>query len=218
MNYIKYIFFSLSSSAFSQVTGEWLAVETEIALPKKFSLENRVEVRVLNIEGPQVSKFLTQLGLKYQFHKQIEGSLKYRFAWSLEEDMHYYYRNKFMADLKFKYPAGQFRFEYRARFQRVTRTYITSERARIPTLHLRNKFAISYNVPDKPIEPAVFVDVFTPLNGYQPNYFDELQMGAELEYQMNSKHSFTGIIMYIHEEFEYQLSGLIFRLFYNITL
>jgi len=202
MNYIKYIFFSLflllGSSAFSQVTGEWIAIETEIALPKKFSIENRVEVRALNSDGIQVFKYLTQVGLAYQINKRFEVSSTYRFAWSLEEDMHYYYRDKLMVDTKFEQPAGQFKFEYRARFQRVTRTYITSEIAKIPTLHLRNKFTIAYVFPDKPIEPSVFLDVFVPLNGYQPNL--------------------TGYIMYIHEEFEYQLSGIILRLFYNISL
>jgi len=222
MNFLKYVFFILplliSCAAYSQVTGEWFAVETELALTKKFSIENRLEARAMNTDGFHIAKYLTQLGLGYQFNQQFKSSVIYRFAWELEENLHYYYQNRLMVDTKFEQPAGQFKFVYRVRFQRDASTYVTSERDNTPILHLRNLFAITYVLPDKPIEPAVFLDAFTPLNGHSDNYLDRLYMGAELEFELNERHSFTGIVMYVNDRFRYQESAIILRLFYNISI
>ena len=132
--------------------------------------------------------------------------------------MKYYYRNRLIADLKFDYPAGRFSFDYRARFQRISKTYINSEFDRIPTMHFRNKLELSYDIPKNPIEPAIFFEAFSPLNGYKPGPFDEFRMGAKVKYPLKNKQSITGGIMYIHEQFETQLSGIIFVLGYKITI
>jgi hypothetical protein len=202
----------------AQVTGEWIGAEVEFDLPKKFTLETSLEGRALNIDGLQPVKYLAQVGLNYKVNKRFDLSFKYRFAWRLEDDMHFYYRNKMIFDLRFDYPVERFKFNYRARFHRITKTYIDSRYDPIPTMHFRNKFALSYNVPRNPVEPSVFMEAFIPLNGYQQGPFDELRFGTKVRYPLNKKHSISGGIMYIHEHFETQASGIIFQLSYKVRI
>ena len=220
MKYLGYPFcfllLILTINAPSQITGEWIGAEVEFDLPKKFTLETSLEARALNSGGIQPVKYFAQLGLNYKVNKRLDLAFKYRFAWRLEEDMHFYYRNKMIFDLKFDYPIDRFKFDYRARFHRITKTYINSEFDPIPTMHFRNKFQFSYNVPKNPIEPAVFIEAFIPLNGYQAGPFDELRFGAKVRYPLKKKQSISGGIMYIHEHFETQTSGIIFQLSYKI--
>lgn len=202
----------------SQVTGEWIGAQIEFDLPRKFTLDAEIELRTLNPGGFRPYKYLGQIGLDYKINKRFDVGIKYRYSWRIEENMYYYPRHRIMADLKFDYPLGRFHFDYRARFQRITKAYIDSEFDRIPTLHLRNKIEFSYDIPDNKAEPALFFELFTPLNGYEPRRFDEYRVGAELKVPVAKKHDITGGIMYLHERTENALSGIIFRLSYKFTV
>jgi hypothetical protein len=144
--------------------------------------------------------------------------VKYRFAWRLEENMHFYLRNRFIFDFKFDYPVRRFKFDYRARFQRIAKTYINNELDLVPAIHFRNKFELSYDVPKNPILPSVFVEFFTPLNSYQEELIDQFRAGAKVRYPIAEKQTLTGGIMYMHEQFEFNLSGIIFTLAYKISV
>ena len=123
-----------------------------------------------------------------------------------------------MFDLKFDYPIQRFKFYYRARFHRITKTYINSDFDVVPTVHFRNKLELSYNIPKNPITPGVSLEVFMPLNGYMPKTFDEYRIAAEIKYPLKKKQSITGGIMYVHEKFEMQISAIIFLLAYKISI
>ncbi len=206
----------LCSSA--QESGEWLGAEVEFDLPRKFSIEANVEGRALNTGRIQFYKYLTQFGLNYKISKRFDVGIKYRLEWRLEENMHYYYRNRMMFDFKFDYPIERFGIDYRARFQRITKTYINSEFDLVPSCHLRNKFQLSYNVPNNPITPRVSLELFSPLNAYKYLTFDEYRITAEVRYPLKKNQSITGGIMYVNEQFEVRLSGIIFLLSYKISV
>jgi hypothetical protein len=204
--------------AYPQHTGEWLGAEIEFDLPKKFTLETSIEARALNASGIQVSRYLAQFGLNYKISKHFDIGYKYRFEWKLEENLHYYYRNKMMLDLKFDYPVGRFKINYRARFERMAKTYINSESDLVPDLHWRNKLELSYDIPKTPLEPAVFCETFTPLNACRFRNIDQIRTGAEVSYPVAKKQDLTGGIMYINEQFEVWQSGIIFQLTWKLKV
>ncbi len=222
MKFLRYLLFCtllvLSAHAVAQETGEWLGAEVEFDLPKKFSLEASAEARALNTGTVRFYKYLTQFGLNYKISKRFDVGFKYRLEWRLEEDMHHYYRNRMMFDFKFDYPIERFKFDYRARFQRITRTFIDNEFDLIPSYHFRNKFRLSYNVPNNPITPRVSLELFYPLNGYKYHRFEEYRVAAEARYPLTKKQSITGGIMYANERTEFRLSGIIFLLSYKINV
>lgn len=202
----------------SQYTGEWFCAEIEFDLPQNFSFETSLEGRALNTGGLVFYKYFTQLGLNYKINKRLDLAFKYRFAWRLEENMHYYYRNKMMFDLKFDYPIQRFKIDYRARFHRITKTYFDSDFDIVPTVHFRNKFELSYNISKNPITPSVSFEVFMPLNGYVQETIDEVRIAADVKFPLKKKQSITGGIMYVHEQFETQISGIIFLFSYKISI
>jgi hypothetical protein len=221
MKYLRYqisfLFLFLAAWVYPQHTGEWLGAEVEFDLPKKFTLETSIEARALNTGSVQVYKYFAQFGLNYKIHKRFDVAFKYRLTWRLEENMHYYYRNKMMLDLKSDYPIGRFQLDYRARFQRLTKTYINSEFDPVPRLHFRNKLELSYNIPKTPIEPRIYGEVFLPLYAYKISHIDEYRAGAKVKFPIKKKHSVTGGVMYVQEKSE-MLAGIIFMLSYKYTV
>lgn len=222
MRWLRYIFSLAGILIFShsagQVTGEWLGAEIEFDLPKKFSIETGFEARALNPGGIHFYKYLVQAGLNYKIHKHFDATFKYRYTWRIEENMHYYPRQRLMLDLKADYPVERFKFDYRARFQRITKSYVNNELDLVPTMHLRNKLKVSYDVKRTKILPAVFVEVFTPLNSYAQGPVEEVRIGADVRYPIADNQSITGGIMYIHEQFETLASGIIFSIGYKISV
>ena len=103
-------------------------------------------------------------------------------------------------------------------FQRITKTYINSDFDIVPSVHFRNKFELSYNIPKNPITPSVSFEAFSPLNGYAPEAFDELRIKTEIQFPLKNKQSITGGIMYVHEQFETQISGIMFLFSYKISI
>ncbi len=210
------IFLIVNTSA--QVTGEWLSAEIEFDLPKKFSLETSLEARVLNPGGIGLHKFFGQAGVNYKISKRFDLTFKYRYSMRLEENMHYYPRHRLMFDFKFDYPVERFKFDYRGRFQRISKTYINDQLDLIPYMHFRNKFEVSYNVKGNPILPSVFIEIFSPLNELSRKLSDEFRFGADVSYPIAKNQSLTGGIIFINEQFESQLSGIIFTLEYKISI
>ncbi len=208
----------LSPPMWSQSTGEWISAEVEFDLPKKFTVEASLEARALNPGRIRPYKYFFQGGLNYKVSKFMDLSLKYRTAWRQEEDLHYYFRNKMMFDLKFDRSVDRFKFNYRSRFQRMVKTYINSEFDPIPARHWRNKLEVSYNVRGNPIEPSVFTEAFVPLNGYGDGPVDEFRIGADVKYPLAKKQTISGGLMYVREKFETDGSGIIFQLAYKIRI
>ena len=222
MKYLRYylivIFALLTCTIYSQETGQWFSAEVEIDLPKKFTFETSLEARTLNSFSVPFYKYFTQLGIGYKISKNFDVAIKYRFSWRVEDNLHYYLRNKFMVDLKFDQPIERFKFNYRARFHRITRTYIDSKYDLVPIMHFRNKFEVSYNVPKNPIEPAIFCELFIPLNPNLQGPIDEIRFGGDVKYPINKKHMISGGIMYLHyQQYQYRISGIVFQLGYKYT-
>jgi hypothetical protein len=219
---LKYILIAagllVCTRVFPRITGEWLSAEMEAGLPKRFSFQAIIEARAINSGGIQFKKYFTQAGLAYSISKRFELSAKYRFASVQEENSNYYLRHRLLVDLNFNYPAGQFRFDYRARYQRNKKTYIENDLDRSPVEHFRNRFEVSCDIAKNRLRPSAFYEVFFALNGHQPKTFDEHRIGTELGYPFATRQSITGGLMYIHERYEADLSGFIFLLTYKITL
>lgn len=199
------IFLVVNTSA--QVSGEWLSAEMEFNLPKKFTAEASLEGRFLNPGGIGLVKYFAQVGLSYKISSHFDVTFKYRYSMRLEDNMYYYPRHRLMFDFKFDYPVQRFKFDYRARVQRINKTFFEDELDQLPYMHWRNKFRVSYNVKKNPIEPSVYVELFTPLNDYKQEPVDEVRFGTDVSYPIAKNQSISGGIMLIHENFETLLSG-----------
>jgi hypothetical protein len=199
-------------------TGEWFSAEVEFDLPKKFTVETSLEARALNIGGIQFYKYFAQSGLNYKISKRFDVGVKYRYDMRLEENMHFYPRNRWMFDFKFDYPVYRFRFDYRARLQRFTKNYINDVSDLGPIVHLRNRLRVSYDIKKNPIRPSCYIEIFNPLSAYKPGAIDQTRIGAEMRFPVANKQTVTGGIMYVRDQFETGASGLIFVLDYKISL
>jgi hypothetical protein len=202
----------------AQITGEWLSAEIEFDLPKKFTAEASLEGRFLNPGGMELVKYFGQAGLSYKISRHFDVTFKYRYSMRVEDNMHYYPRHRLMFDFKADYPLKRFKFDYRARFQRISKTYIEDELDLIDFMHWRNRFRASYNVRNNPIEPSVYIEFFSPLNALKQEPVDEIRYGADVSYPITKKQSISGGIILIHEQFETGLSGIIFELGYKIRV
>ncbi|MEA1898894.1 MAG: DUF2490 domain-containing protein [Bacteroidota bacterium] len=217
-HYILLLLFLLLSSfkGISQLSGEWLSAGIKLDLPKKFSFGVSGEARILN-NSWNLYKYFSEFELGYKINKRFDISVKYRVAWRKEENMHFYFRSKFFADIKFDYPVERFKIENRFRYTRRKRTYITEANDFDPDNHIRNKFKVSYNIRKSPVTPIIFCELFFPLSSNSYNTIDQYRLAAEAKFPLHNKQSLKAGIMYMHEQVEIQGSVIIFRLSYNFS-
>jgi hypothetical protein len=175
-------------------------------------------LRALNTEGILITNIFTEVGLGYKVSNRFYVESIFRLSDRIEDDLRYHPRYMGILDLKINYPFRSFQFDYRGRFQNITRSYINSENDMKQTAHLRNRLSLSYNIPDTRTAPGVYIETFTPLNGYNPEFIDELRCAADLRIRIKDNQSFTPRILYIYEQFETNLSGLIFQLIYGFSI
>ncbi len=220
--YVKYLIlllfiFSGVKIHGQQTTGEWLGVKLNLNLPRKFSFSVLADSRILNNQI-NVYKLLTQYELGYKINKNFDLAVIYRMAWRKEENSYFYYRDKVIAEFNVDYPLKRFKFEDRIRYQRMTKTYINSDWDLLPSHHIRNKFSVNYNIKNNKMTPALFFELFFPVQDFRQRLVDEYRIGAEIKYPTAKKQSFSAGIMYDRELYLNTFSVLLFRFRYSFKI
>jgi hypothetical protein len=213
---LLFIFSGIKSQA-QQTTGEWLGVKLELDLPRKFTFSISGDARILNNQI-NLYKYLTQFELAYKINKHFDFAASYRMAWRKELNSYFYYRDKIFIELNVDYSFNRFKFKDRIRYQRMTKTYINSDWDLLPAHHIRNKFAINYNIKNNKMTPGLYFELFFPVQDFRQRVMDEYRIGAEIKYPTAKKQSFTIGIMYDRELYLNTFSAVLFKFRYNFKI
>lgn len=200
-----------------QTTGEWLSLKLDVNLPRKFSFSVSGSGRILNNQI-NLYKYLIQYELGYKINKHFDIATSYRMAWRKEGNRYFYYRDKIFVELNVDYPVKRFKFKDRIRYQRMTKTYINSDWDLLPAHHIRNKFEVNYNIKHNKMTPALFCELFFPIQDFRQRLMDEYRVGVEIKYPTTKKQSFTLGIMYDRELYLNTFSAVLLRFKYNFKI
>lgn len=208
---------AFSSKLKAQVNdaGLWMTVSVEKKLNKKFKVVVAEEMR-LRENISMIGQLFTDVSLQYKVTKYFFISGSYRFAMKQTLDFYYEPRQRFYADLVYKFKAAKFDFNIRTRVQDQDRYTIPKGENNRQTLYWRNKVAAKYGIKD--FTPFVSFEVYYPLNNYQGNAIDGLRYQAGTDYKINKSNSIT-IYYLIDQEIQVNnpLNSYVIGLEYNYS-
>jgi hypothetical protein len=179
---------SIAAVAQDKDFGIWYGVTGSHDLSKKLELNISAEVRTFS-NASKIDEAFLEGGLAYDFNKYFSLGGSYRLSKSIEDNDSYYYRHKFMLDLKGTLPAGNFTFSGRLRFQARSLTYIKDDQDDKPDYTGRFKLKAVYKTPVFPINPYVYVESFSPLFSDKTRSVEKIRYSAGLDFKIAKNHS-----------------------------
>jgi hypothetical protein len=168
--------------------GIWYGVNAEYEINKKFEIDLTGNLRTYD-QGKNIEQSFIEGGLTYKFNKYFSTSLAYRFTEKIERDENFYPRHKLFFAFKGTLPAGNFIFSSRLMLQYQNKTYIEKLSDEIPEYGLRFKLKTIYRIPSFPVNPYLFYESFSGLNGVSSHVIDKDRFSAGFELKISRIHS-----------------------------
>lgn len=168
--------------------GIWYGLNVEYAVNKKLEADLSGNLRTYN-QGKNIEQSFIEGGLTYKFNKYFSSSLAYRFTEKIERDENFYPRHKLFLAVKGTLPAGNFAISTRVMLQYQNKTYIEKLSDEIPEYAMRVKLKTIYKIPSFPVNPYLYYESFSGLNGVSSHVIDKDRFSAGIELKITRKHS-----------------------------
>lgn len=207
----------IPSAANSQQTSEWLSGSVKFDLPRKFSFEMTEETRIIN-NSIGIYIYFSEFQLEYKLTTWLDVSMKYRMSWAKEENMYFYSRKKYFADITLNLPVDRLKIENRIRYTQKTKSYISDADDLYADKHIRNKCSVKYNIRKSPLTPILSTEIFFPVGAYNNYPIDQYRLAIDTKISLANKQSVKTGIMYLNKlGYGPQGSTFIFRLEYRFS-
>jgi hypothetical protein len=194
--------------------GMWYGLNAEYSINKKFEADLSGSLRTYN-QGKNIEQSFLEGGLTYKFNKYFSSSLSYRFTEKIERNQNFYPRHKLFISAKGTLPAGNFSFSTRLMLQYQNKTYIEKLSDEIPEYALRVKLKAIFGIPSFPVNPYLYYESFSGLNGTSTHIIDKERFSAGIELKITQKHS-VDLEYILQRDFEPNIFNLnIISLNYN---
>ncbi len=199
---IKRSFLTLFLSSFVLISfsqekdfGIWCGINTEYDIFKKLELDVSAMLRTFN-QASEIEQVFIEGGLTYKVTKYLSVAGAYRFSKTIEEDVQYYRRHKWFADVKGSFDLSDISSYVRFRFQEQRRTYYEDEEDKLPRYHCRIKFKSTYKTPSFPVNPYLEFESFLPVFSDKERVIGKNRFSAGIEYKFNKTHAIELEYMY----------------------
>lgn len=179
--------------------GLWTNISMEVKVAKKLTVAVSQEFR-FNENITELGTYFTDAGLGYKINKNIQVTANYRFIQKRRVDDSYSPRHRFYVDLKFQKKFNPFDLQFRTRLQDQYADIGRASDGGIAEYYSRNKLSLKLDI-NKPFEPYLSVELFSPLNYPRINAFDNIRSSAGVEYAL-SKHNNFDLFYMIQKELQ----------------
>jgi hypothetical protein len=195
--------------------GIWYGLNAEFAINKKIEIDLSGNLRTYN-KGKNIDQTFLEGGLTYKFNKYLSTEVSYRFTEKVERDQNFYPRHKLFLTFKGTLPAGNFDFSSRVMLQYQNKTYIEKLSDEIPEYALRIKLKAIYRIPSFPVNPYLYYESFSGLNGSSTHIIDKERFSAGFELKITRMQS-VDIEYILQRDFEPRIYNMnIISLNYNL--
>jgi len=190
----KYILFLLFLSIPVVMTaqdkdfGIWYGISAEHKLTKKLEIDLLTNVRTFR-NASKLDEAFIEGGITYSMYKHISIAGSYRLTKSIENNDSYYFRHKYMLDLKGNIPAGNFNFSGYLRFQTAVKTYIKDENDKFPSYTGKIKLKAIYKTPTFPLNPYIYIETFCPMFSAKSGTIEKNRFSAGVELSITRHNS-----------------------------
>jgi hypothetical protein len=195
--------------------GIWYGLNVDYFITKKLCIGISGNLRTYN-GAKQVDQSFIEGGLSYKFNKYLSSAFVYRFTEKVERNQNFYPRHKLFLSVKGTLPAGNFDFSSRLMLQYQNKTYIEKLSDEIPEYALRIKLKGIYRIPAFPVNPYLYYESFSGLNGSSTHVIDKERFSAGFELKITRRQS-VDLEYILQRDFEPRIFNLnIISLNYNL--
>lgn len=192
------LFFLLTTAYCVQAQELWTSLETETSLTNKFGIDVTGEARWQQFDKPLKTAF-GEVGLSYKILRPLSIGVSYRFA-QRNREPGFFTVHTFAARLGYRYRIGDFRIQYRNKFETDKDTYTTDEEDLRWHFTDRNRIKISYYKKATLLSPSVFIESFNEISAQEKFSLSELRYGAGLDFMLYRGYS-IGVGGFVKQEF-----------------
>ena len=165
----------------------WNTINVEKKIFKKTVLSVQQSVR-LRENATQFNSTFTDVGLGYEIVKNLKIELNGRF---IIRDKDATNNQRIYGIIDYAKNIQRFDFGLRTRFEKQY------EVNKIPSKTWRNRLKLSYNIPNIPLEPFIYFEVFADINNLQ-NQMTRTRLCAGSNYKINKQSSLS--LYYIYQD------------------
>jgi len=208
----KYILFLLFLSIPVVMTaqdkdfGIWYGISAEHKLTKKLEIDLLTNVRTFR-NASKLDEAFIEGGITYSMYKHISIAGSYRLTKSIENNDSYYFRHKYMLDLKGNIPAGNLNFSGYLRFQTAIKTYIKDENDKFPSYTGKIKLKAVYKTPTFPLNPYIYIESFFPMFSAKSGTIEKNRFSAGVELSI-TRHNSVEVEYIFQRDYQPHLSDI----------
>lgn len=215
---IRKILFTLSFSALcvslfaenphkSTNMGSEVDVYIEYSPIQEITLFVGEELSLSNFLIPNSNLFdysLTSIGVTYTPHRNISLTAAYDFQYAFGNEITHTAKLMITPEVSF----GDFTLSLCERFEM---NYSMSEQT--PAWLLRSKLQLDYSIPETPLTPYLYIEMYNPLEANPPHWYETLAYGAGLDWDISEHHTIGIYYEFSHSiDSYYHLLGVAYTL------
>ncbi len=177
--------------------GIWTSISVGKALTKELSVSLAEDVRFYE-NASEISTIYTDAGVGYEINRHVDVELHYRFIRKKQLDDYYESRQRWYADVSYRYRTRYVDFIFRERYQSQYRQARSDRKTLSPESHLRSKITARADM-DRPYRPYFSFEWNYQLNGVGGNTVDNLRYRVGADYKFNKTYA-LGLYYMINKE------------------
>lgn len=176
------LFIALASSLFAHSQELWTSLEAETMLTKKFGIGVTGEARWQQFSKP-LKSFSGEVALSYKLFKPLSLGASYQLT-QRNREQGFFSVHSFAAQLAYRHKIGNWRINYRNKFETDKNTYTTNEEDLRWQFTDRNRIKISYYKKSSLLSPSVFIESFNEISAQEKFTLAELRYGVGLDFML----------------------------------
>ncbi len=191
--------FFISAAVNAQVNdaGLWISLAAEKKITQKLSLGLSQETR-FDENISRLATSYTDVGAEYRIFKFLSAGIHYRYVRSRQLTGFYEPRQRFYADVSYRYRNKPVIVTLRQRLQAQYRNTRNDSKTKSPESYLRSKLTVKFDL-DKKYFPYISTELFFQLNNDLGNEIDNIRYAAGFDYELNNFHA-VGLYYLINKE------------------
>jgi len=192
-----------------------IGIEKELFRNWKLGAETQLKMEK---DVSRIDEIDLDLNLEYSPFGFLSFGAGYRMAFNQKRDSTFETKHRFCADVGFRKELYRFKMDYRVRYQNVDDDFFQYDRQQPSRNILRNRIQIGYNIPNFPLDPFAYAELYGLLDRYEEfatkikcaagarynlDKFGKIQAYYRIDRELNSLYPFTYYTIGIGYVFEF---------------
>lgn len=171
--------------------GAIASAEMSVGLNHGLDLSVEEELRFEN-NCAQLDRWLNSVGVDYGFcHGRMKAGLALDYIRRYNDDCYFENRGRIVGHITYSETVQRFKFSLRTKFATTFMDEQTGEHRVNPKMYWRNRFQVSYQMPNSRFKYALSAEMFWLVNDPKNSIVDNIRTTASVDYRLARRHSIS---------------------------